>query len=61
MILVYWKAPTDRTAWLKIGLSVRIGYQLGWHETHPRSLPSDEMAARKVLVGNLVLMVLMSS
>jgi hypothetical protein len=40
---------------------VRIGYQLGWHETHPRSLPSDEMAARKVLVGNLVLMVLMSS
>jgi hypothetical protein len=42
LILVYWKSPTDRTAWLKIGMSVRMGYQLGWHEVKPRTLPSDE-------------------
>lgn len=45
LILVYWKQPNDQSAWIKVGLAVRMGYQLGWHNgwntpqpTHPTLL-----------------------
>lgn len=50
MILVYWKAPTDGTAWLKLGIAVRMGYQLRWHEVTRRDLPAGEFEARAILV-----------
>lgn len=51
MILVYWKAPSDRSGWLKIGMAARMGYQLGWHVIAHRVLPIDDQAARRLLVG----------
>lgn len=55
MILVYWKAPSDRSGWLKIGMAVRMGYQLGWHLTMDRPLPTDELAARRTLVSSVLI------
>ncbi|WRT69909.1 uncharacterized protein IL334_006900 [Kwoniella shivajii] len=49
MILVYWKLPADTSAWRKIGIAIRIGYQLYWHVPRTQRLPDDEMAARKIL------------
>ncbi|WVR07895.1 hypothetical protein IAU60_004938 [Kwoniella sp. DSM 27419] len=49
MILTYWKAPADTSAWRKIGIALRIGYQLYWHVPRTQRLPDDEMAARKIL------------
>ncbi|KAK8844525.1 hypothetical protein IAR55_006371 [Kwoniella newhampshirensis] len=49
MILMYWKAPADTSAWRKIGIAIRIGYQLYWHVPRTQPLPDDEMAARKIL------------
>jgi hypothetical protein len=31
IIMVYWKRPTDKTAWIKLGIAMRLGYQLGLH------------------------------
>lgn len=49
-LLVYWKEPEDNSAWMKIGLAIRLGYQLRLH-TRRRSerLPSVELEARMVL------------
>ncbi|WWD22922.1 hypothetical protein CI109_107417 [Kwoniella shandongensis] len=49
MILMYWKAPADTSAWRKIGIAIRIGYQLYWHVPRTQPLPEDEMAARQIL------------
>ncbi|KLT40512.1 hypothetical protein CC85DRAFT_293166 [Cutaneotrichosporon oleaginosum] len=50
LILVYYKGPTDRSAWLKIGIAIRLAFQLRWHETPPTlHLPADEAAARRIL------------
>lgn len=53
LILVYYKGPTDRTAWLKIGIAIRLAYQMRWHDADPanRQLPADEHEARLVLVS----------
>ena len=53
MILVCWKAPTDRSAFIKIGMAVRLGYQHGWYRQSVRTLPHDERDVRLVLVGRL--------
>ena len=31
LVLVFWKNPTDKSAWIKIGTAIRLGYQLGLH------------------------------
>jgi hypothetical protein len=51
MILTYWKNPNDTSAWRKIGMAIRIGYQSFWHVQRRDVLPEDEMAARHVLVS----------
>lgn len=33
LVLVFWKDPTDKSAWIKIGTAIRLGYQLGLHLT----------------------------
>lgn len=49
MILTYWKTPADTSAWRKIGMALRIGYQSLWHVPRRDPLPEDEVAARHVL------------
>ena len=51
MILTYWKNPADTSAWRKIGMAIRIGYQSLWHIPRRDPLPDDEMAARHILVS----------
>jgi hypothetical protein len=51
IISVYWKAPTDRTAWMKIGWAVRMGYQMRWHHPWRTQLPADERELRMALVS----------
>ncbi|ORY27888.1 hypothetical protein BCR39DRAFT_536618 [Naematelia encephala] len=48
LILVYWKTPTDRSAWVKLGIGIRLGYQLGLHARRKTPLPADEMQARTI-------------
>lgn len=33
MISTYWKDPADTSAWRKIGMAIRMGYQFHWHVT----------------------------
>ncbi|ORX37541.1 hypothetical protein BD324DRAFT_622303 [Kockovaella imperatae] len=49
MLLTYWKVPEDTTAWIKIGLALRMGYQNFWHVPRTGPLPPDEMSARETL------------
>ncbi|WWC66062.1 uncharacterized protein I303_108684 [Kwoniella dejecticola CBS 10117] len=49
MILMYWKLPADTSSWRKIGIAIRMGYQLYWHVSRKQPLPDDDMAARKIL------------
>lgn len=51
LILVTFKAPTDRSAWIKIGMAIRLAYQHGWHVPLHRVLPDDPREARLVLVS----------
>ncbi|GFZ44268.1 hypothetical protein JCM24511_01990 [Saitozyma sp. JCM 24511] len=49
IISVYWKAPTDRTAWMKIGWAIRMGYQMRWHHPWRTQLPAEERELRMAL------------
>lgn len=51
LILVAFKEPTDRSAWIKIGIAVRLGYQHGWYKRRRTVLPIDESEARWLLVS----------
>jgi hypothetical protein len=51
MILTYWKSVTDRSPWTKLGLAIRLGYQMRWHVPRWAPLPADEHQARLVLVS----------
>jgi hypothetical protein len=51
MIHVYWKAPTDRTAWAKLGMAIRLGYQFRWHEGKRSQVGLDEWSLRRALVS----------
>jgi hypothetical protein len=48
LIMVHWKAPTDKSAWVKLGIAIRLSYQLGLHAVRQTPLPIDEVAARKI-------------
>ena len=50
MISTYWKAPADTSAWRKIGMAIRMGYQFYWHVKRSEPLPENEQAARQILV-----------
>ena len=49
IINTYWKAATDRSGWLRIGVAIRMAFQLRWHHSWRAELPLDSMEARKVL------------
>lgn len=52
MISVFWKAPTDTSAWVKLGLAIRLAYQLRLHQPRKRDpLPPDMAESRKVVVS----------
>lgn len=51
LILVYWKEPSDKSAWIKIGVALRMAHQMRWHEPRKEALPMEEFAARRVLVS----------
>lgn len=44
LILVFWKDPVDKSAWIKIGMAIRLGYQLGLHLAPARR--GDDAEAR---------------
>ncbi|CAK9779896.1 unnamed protein product [Cutaneotrichosporon oleaginosum] len=48
ILLVYWKDPTDASSWVKLGIGIRLGYQLGMHIPRNGPLPLTELEARKV-------------
>ncbi|GAA5942572.1 fungal specific transcription factor domain-containing protein [Sporobolomyces koalae] len=48
-ILVFWKAPSDGTGWLKIGFAIRLAFSLKLHERRTTPLPNDPHEAWTVL------------
>ncbi|GAA6034986.1 hypothetical protein NBRC10512_004762, partial [Rhodotorula toruloides] len=49
LLQVYWKEPEDRTAWLRIGEAIRMGFQLHLHDYRTTPLPDDETEARQTM------------
>ncbi|GAA5983459.1 hypothetical protein JCM5350_007658 [Sporobolomyces pararoseus] len=49
LLLVYWKQPTDSSAWIRTGFALRAAYQLGLHVKRTTPLPIDEHEARLIL------------
>ncbi|GAA5903821.1 uncharacterized protein JCM6883_001995 [Sporobolomyces salmoneus] len=49
LILIYWKQPTDSSAWIRTGFALRAAYQLGLHVKRTTPLPADEHEARLIL------------
>lgn len=44
IIMVFWKDPTDKSAYVKIGIAIRLGFQLGLHlPLALRSLQEEDM------------------
>ena len=60
LLLIYWKTPTDRTTWTKLGHAIRLAFQMRWHMLRQNPLPSNEREARLVLVSSERLAELMS-
>lgn len=52
MIAVFWRAPTDASAWIKLGVAIRLAYQLRMHQTRKTPLPLDDYEARQVAVSD---------
>ncbi|KAH8833995.1 hypothetical protein DL96DRAFT_1579096 [Flagelloscypha sp. PMI_526] len=48
-LLTFYKEPSDENSWRRIGVSIRMAYELGLHKMYKRPLPDDEFEARKVL------------
>ncbi|OCF40856.1 hypothetical protein I317_05306 [Kwoniella heveanensis CBS 569] len=51
IILVFWKDPRDKTAWLRIGIALRLSYQLGLHVPRSSPLPEDAKQAIDIRDG----------
>jgi hypothetical protein len=49
MLLSAWKEPTDRSSWVKMGIAIRLGYQLGLHVPRTGPLPADKHQARLLM------------
>jgi hypothetical protein len=48
-VLVIWKEPNDRSAYMKIGIGVRMAYQLGLDTARSTALPQDDEEARRIV------------
>ena len=35
-VMVYWKKPTERSAWLDTGIAIRMAQKLGYHDDDSR-------------------------
>ena len=42
--------PTDSFAWLRIGIAIRMAYQMYLHGQRKGPLPNNEQEARRILV-----------
>lgn len=51
IILAYSKDPSDPSAWRRIGVAIRMGYQLFYHVNRTLPLPDDGTVSRMILVG----------
>ncbi|GAA5903357.1 hypothetical protein JCM8208_001897 [Rhodotorula glutinis] len=49
LTLTYWKAPTDMSAWLRVGIAIRMALQLDLQVGRTGPLPADEHEARLIL------------
>lgn len=53
-IMVFWKRPTDNSAWIDLGVAIRMAMQLRLHEMADptnASTPEDEAAHRVLAVS----------
>ncbi|QRV92143.1 Fungal specific transcription factor domain [Ceratobasidium sp. AG-Ba] len=48
-LLTFWKDPTDSSSWRKVGLAIRMAYELNLHERREKPLPAIEQLAREQL------------
>ncbi|QRV85309.1 Fungal Zn(2)-Cys(6) binuclear cluster domain [Ceratobasidium sp. AG-Ba] len=48
-IISYWREPDDGSCWRKIGLAIRMAYELNLHLVSEDMMPLDELAARERL------------
>ena len=53
LTLIYWKPPTDMSAWLRTGIAIRFALQLDLPLARTVPLPADEHEARMILVREL--------
>jgi hypothetical protein len=49
ILMVTWKDPHDGSSWVKLGIAIRLGYQLGMHVQRRTLLPRDTLEARQVV------------
>ena len=49
LLLSAWKEPTDKSSWVKMGIAIRLGYQLGLHIPRTGPLPVDAHQARLLI------------
>lgn len=49
--MTFWKDPRDSSSWRKVGLAIRMAYELNLHAAREDPLSSDELSAREQLVG----------
>ncbi|GAA5998910.1 fungal specific transcription factor domain-containing protein [Rhodotorula paludigena] len=49
LALVYWKEPMDQSAWVRIGIAIRMGLQLHLHAQRTTPLPENEHEARLIM------------
>lgn len=47
----YWREADDGSCWRKIGLAIRMAYELNLHLVSEDRMPVDELAARERLVS----------
>jgi hypothetical protein len=49
ILMITWKDPKDGSSWVKLGIAIRLGYQLGMHIQRKDILPRDTIKARQVV------------
>ncbi|KAB5593719.1 Luminal-binding protein 5 [Ceratobasidium theobromae] len=49
VIMTFWKEADDTSTWRKLGLAIRMGFELNLHHANPNPIPQDELQARERL------------
>jgi len=49
ILMITWKDTNDGSSWVKLGIAIRLGYQLGMHIRRTDCLPADQHKARRVV------------